>query len=356
MESKPRVETRPPVAIETVARLLIPPAAREHVLGDLSERYSSLAQYVIDAMRTIPFVVTSQIRRTSYFPIWPLVSFLLMAGFSAGTPWWGVHSLIPSLAVLIGYMFRDAYRVPDVLHPWRQGLVDLFIVGGTVVAVEGLVALTRPESLIRPAGIAGGAVILVALFVLRGKNPGRRPDLEPVYGSAMTLDQLRDEVALYDRTTRRAITIELAIGYAMLPAFAAFSILDPDLLARVGAGLTVSGIAFVVWYMHRSLRNARWTSTNGDFTTLMTGYRARLEHHVHALRTVWLWYLLPLGIGPALMVSAGITRADQAPRVAVIGALGGVMLIWIWTAWFAGHQRRSIERRLAALTHVNERR
>ena len=64
-----------------------------------------------------------------------------------------------------------------------------------------------------------------------------------------------------------------------------------------------------------------------DFTTLMTGYRARLEHHVHALRTVGLWYLLPLGIGPALMVSVGITSADQAPRVAVIGAIGGFMLI-----------------------------
>ena len=46
----------------------------------------------------------------------------------------------------------------------------------------------------------------------------------------------------------------------------------------------------------------------------------------------------------------------KAPRVAVIGAIGGFMLIWIWTAWFAGHQRRSIKRRLAALSHVTERR
>jgi len=48
-----------------VIRLLIPPACREHVLGDLWERYTSPRQYVVDALRTLPFVIWSQIRRTS---------------------------------------------------------------------------------------------------------------------------------------------------------------------------------------------------------------------------------------------------------------------------------------------------
>ena len=65
MDRRPTLETRPPVLIDAVARALIPPACREHVIGDLWERYRSPWQFVLDAAGTIPFVVASQIRRTS---------------------------------------------------------------------------------------------------------------------------------------------------------------------------------------------------------------------------------------------------------------------------------------------------
>jgi hypothetical protein len=61
----PKMESRPPEVIERLAGLLIPPACREAVLGDLSERYSSPKQYLKAALRTVPWVIASQIRRTS---------------------------------------------------------------------------------------------------------------------------------------------------------------------------------------------------------------------------------------------------------------------------------------------------
>ena len=65
MEPEPsKLEVRPPALVDAVIRLLIPPACREHVLGDLWERYTSPRQYVIDALRTLPFVICSQMRRT----------------------------------------------------------------------------------------------------------------------------------------------------------------------------------------------------------------------------------------------------------------------------------------------------
>ena len=64
-----KVETCPPKVIERVVQLLIPPASREHVLGDLSERYESTRQYLVDALRTLPFVVVSRVRRTSNPPL-----------------------------------------------------------------------------------------------------------------------------------------------------------------------------------------------------------------------------------------------------------------------------------------------
>ena len=54
MDRRPTLETRPPVLIDAVVRTLIPPACREHVVGDLWERYRSPWQFVLDAARDDP--------------------------------------------------------------------------------------------------------------------------------------------------------------------------------------------------------------------------------------------------------------------------------------------------------------
>src|SRR5688500_1923195 len=88
MESKsPKMESRPPEVIERLVGLLIPPACREHVLGDLSERYSSPGQYVLDAMRAVPFVLASQVRRSSHTLLVLGELIILWFCFTAGA-WW----------------------------------------------------------------------------------------------------------------------------------------------------------------------------------------------------------------------------------------------------------------------------
>jgi len=56
---------RPPAVIESIVRLLVPPVSREHVMGDLSERYRSPRQYLMDAFLSLPLIVASQVRRVS---------------------------------------------------------------------------------------------------------------------------------------------------------------------------------------------------------------------------------------------------------------------------------------------------
>jgi hypothetical protein len=65
MDRRPPLEARPPALIDAAVRLLVPVPCREHVIGDLWERYRSPRSFVLDALRTIPFVVISQVRRTS---------------------------------------------------------------------------------------------------------------------------------------------------------------------------------------------------------------------------------------------------------------------------------------------------
>ena len=55
--------------IENAVAVLIPPACREHVLGDLHERYSGSWQYLFDAAGTVPRVVLSQARRNANPPV-----------------------------------------------------------------------------------------------------------------------------------------------------------------------------------------------------------------------------------------------------------------------------------------------
>lgn len=51
--------------IEKLVGIFIPPACREEVLGDLRERNDGIQLFVYDAMRTVPMVIASRIRRTT---------------------------------------------------------------------------------------------------------------------------------------------------------------------------------------------------------------------------------------------------------------------------------------------------
>jgi hypothetical protein len=51
-----KMENHPPKLIERIVGALVPPACREHVLGDWYERYTSLSQYLWDATTTLPFI------------------------------------------------------------------------------------------------------------------------------------------------------------------------------------------------------------------------------------------------------------------------------------------------------------
>ena len=131
MEPEPsKLEVRPPALVDAVIRLLIPPACREHVLGDLWERYTSPRQYVVDALRTLPFVIWSQIRRTSdplLLAMQVLPAFVFFGGLvgkpgADGGPAW-LRAVIPAIAVAVAMVLRDAYYWPKYPSS-RQAALD----------------------------------------------------------------------------------------------------------------------------------------------------------------------------------------------------------------------------------------
>ncbi len=109
----------PSKAAEAIVAVLLPPACREEVLGDLHERYASPRQYGSDALRIIPLIVIARIRRTADPQLLLIQAFALYASFLAAA-WlqdgtflserWGLARLaIPATMALLGFISEDAY-------------------------------------------------------------------------------------------------------------------------------------------------------------------------------------------------------------------------------------------------------
>jgi len=116
------METHPPKLIEDIVGLLVPPAYREHVLGDWHERYTSVSRYLLDVATTLPLIITSHIRRTFSIELFVAELCGLYIAFASGSFIRGPgflydeRVLLP-LALTIGVVvtvlvLRDAYADP----------------------------------------------------------------------------------------------------------------------------------------------------------------------------------------------------------------------------------------------------
>lgn len=107
---------------ETVVAILVPPASREEVLGDLHERFTSERQYAFDALCTVPLVILSRIRRVVDPQILLMQAFVSSLSF-LGAAWfndrallreqWGLLRLaIPAAMLMLGLIAGDTYAKP----------------------------------------------------------------------------------------------------------------------------------------------------------------------------------------------------------------------------------------------------
>lgn len=65
MGSSAQMEPDPPEIMEAMVFWLVPPACREEVLGDFQERFTCPREYLVEAVRTVPLVILSRVRRTT---------------------------------------------------------------------------------------------------------------------------------------------------------------------------------------------------------------------------------------------------------------------------------------------------
>jgi hypothetical protein len=165
--------------METVVRWLIPPACREEVLGDLHERYECPRQYLIEAVRTVPLVILSRIRRTTdrgLLLLEALALFLALvtaARLLAGASFLTDHQGYLKLAVLVvmallALVLVDAYAPQD----WRMILGPIAGLCA-MLAQFGNPELALPSFRMILLGSLAGMLLVGALRLIFGPDDHR---------------------------------------------------------------------------------------------------------------------------------------------------------------------------------------
>jgi hypothetical protein len=229
------VEARPPVLIEKAVGLLLPPACREEILGDLHERYRSLRQYLFDAARIIPLAVKGQIRRTFDRLLLAMIGFALYLVFRPRRPvgLGDVLSLaIPMGIALLAFALCDAYARPkaesreteDVEAAFdadlgRAVLSAALAMAAAVLADRGLAMLGAPDAWhgLDGSDVAGGFLLTLPIRATWGwlfREGGYRRLVMGSVGDAETVHG--DRRALLER--RRDILRRSWLWYLTLPA------------------------------------------------------------------------------------------------------------------------------------------
>ena len=123
------MDSGPPKAAEAIVALIVPPACREEVVGDLHERYRSSLQYFFDVLSTVPLVILSRIRRTADPQVVLMQAFVLYGSFLCAawlkdasllqTQWGLLRIAIPAGITLLGVILEDAYATPGRRSPLR---------------------------------------------------------------------------------------------------------------------------------------------------------------------------------------------------------------------------------------------
>ena len=141
-------QSGPPKAATVIIGFLIPPACREEVLGDLQERYTSHAQYIWDALSTVPLVIMSRVRRTADPLLVLMQAFVLYLSF-VGAAWYhdqtflheqsGLLRLgIPSAVALLGIILQEAYAMPGKRYPLKPLRGPILGLGAASLAQAGI--------------------------------------------------------------------------------------------------------------------------------------------------------------------------------------------------------------------------
>ena len=255
---------RPAAFLESLTARLIPAPCRENIAGDLHERYRSNGQYVVGALRTVPFAILSQIRRTfdpaflviqacglymAFQAAWRFSEMPLLTDASQL-----LRLLVPVFAGLVGLVLRDAYVDHNCRTPLKSLLDAAFgvafafvaaIVANQFVTTSLDVRGARP-GLALPWNVTGKAA-LIAVFILSLVRMTLWAVMRPEKGPLQIVAAAtRFQKGIRSRNIREYI----AAAFVVI-VFGSFIVRAPSAGPRVVFSLIIIVTVYAIYWLHK---------------------------------------------------------------------------------------------------------
>lgn len=268
--------TTPPDWLERIVLLAIPEAAREEVAGDLWETYRSPRQYAAEALRTVPFVIASQVRRNLNLPAILLQAALIFI-FLGGSI---TLILLPVLAL------RSAYQQTTRPRPQRV-FREVTLLSSGIMALLLLIMSVKSPFPVR-AGVDHAtwlSLFLYALFlspflclfwaglILQGDRS------KLLAASELPRDELAQSYSKFlAGNLCRNLLQAVALGFAAVCGF-----------FLAWNGLVIGLFALASLYLLQDGARRPWSRL--DFASLRALYQQELARQQHLRRFLhWLWF------------------------------------------------------------------
>jgi hypothetical protein len=324
--------SRPPALLERAVLLLTPPGAREAVLGDLCETYRCPSQYASDALRTLPFVIASQVRRNANLPVLGLQGFLMcfcLDGFAGrGSP--AAHAAFLTIAALPALAVREAYRAGE-RQSSRRAMGEAVLVALALLLFcqslsFGMMGATHQSDQVSWLQLGFTAPLMFPLFCLfraslldRGGDPAALP------AECLSEEVVRRDYGRFAQRTRRhdfAQSAALAVCALLLPRL--------DLLGgRTGPALAcIYGLTAVYLLCEGAVRRL---PAQAGLLSLRALYRHELARRQQLRRFLcWLWFAPALILLQIRLVETGFA-AGRSIMIAY-GVIAIVLLCFFLNA------------------------
>ena len=178
---------------------------------------------------------------------------------------------------------------------------------------------------------------------------------QPVETTPMTAIDLTAAATRFERKVRRRNLIEYVAGAFVVISFGGMAIFGHQgWIVRLGEALGVLGAGFILWQLHLRGSPGR-TPAAASSEGLLAFQRAELVRQRDALRSVPLWYLLPI-VPSSVVIGVGRWVQDHVPGrsvsadhlwILVGGGVGVLILAGVWLLNALGARR--LDREIAKI-------
>lgn len=330
----------PPPWLEKIVLGLIPPRARETVAGDLCETYTSPRQYAREALRTVPQVIVSQMRRNLNLPALIL---------QTGLVYFCLGPAAASLALPI-LLLNDTYQPITRPCPKRALRAAILIASAALVFLQA-------ASLTMGAAIRAdldrttwmtllflGPMLSPVMGLCRAGLIVDGDQRTPLAAGDMSAPELAN---VYRAFARRARWHNMVEGAALLAAgsFACVFLHDTVSIPLIALYL----LAAFYLLLHGA---PRMPGVQADFVSLRAHFQSELIQRQRQRHFLWWLWFAPALAALYLKLVEGML-ANGKPILAVMGIVAAILSCFLITALTREYGGR-IQEQVGSLDRMRE--